>query len=220
MRIKVLTPQDKLNNSLFLDFDLIILSSKSDKDLSYERHKIRKSVEYIINTFPELKDHIIPESRVMFGLDFANKILKTLNSQYSFKLVEKYKVTSEEYSLMASEGFIPLSTSFVESWSHDFYLHGMGMADVPANFTNWYKENYEKLSEEDRTVMASVIEFSSIKHIAGKSVKELCKPNRWGELYSFFYEVKINSNQISNIFKKHNAERFFAETLGDEYAQG
>lgn len=222
MRVLVLNKSVKWSNSLFLENDVIIIPNdySAVEQLRYEKFKIHKSMEIILSIVPELKNHIIENSKVMFGLDLANKILNSLNPNYSFSLVDDYKINSLTYSKMIYEGILPLSTTCIESWSHDFYLHGMGAKDISCKFTNWYKRNYNTMSDEDRIVMSAIVEFTSIKHVEAFYLSQICHPNQWGDLSSFFHDIKIKNNQLSEIFKKHKAEAFFAETLGENYAQG
>ena len=221
MQVVTFDKEPKLEKKLFLDNDILIFTKKSlSFNLLTERKQGKILLKKIIDANPELRPYLDENSLAIFGLNLSNKILKQQNPNYTFELVAEEKLSGIEYSKLISQNKLPLSYRFIESWNHDFYLHGMGAKDIPSSFSSWYKEKYNFLSEEEKVIMSSVVEFSTLKHFQEESLMSICKPSNWYQLAGFISGFRSNEKLVSEIFKKYKAEEFFAETLGEKYAQG
>lgn len=193
---------DEIPREWLVEYDLVLIKSFSQK-LNLALESQQKRLPTLFKVKPELSHYPLKSHLAIFGEKLSKDMVHKLNSDYTIEFVSG-KLDSVQYAFYIKQNILPIGfTGYI--YFHDFYFHALGVHNIPKSFTQWWSNSKNTLPEVDLVLMASVVEWTTLKEIS-PMILEMFTPDKWNQLDLFFMDQdrnKFNAKEIGRIYKKH-----------------
>jgi hypothetical protein len=204
LKIQTLSPVSKGENPLDLSYDLTLIPRHAINSSAINLYYTEKSIKKLLQVIPELNNYDFKNFIIYPGEEIANIYLKRINSPFTFKVISSIdKLSPEDYSKTIYSWQLPLVNRSVQ-FLHDFYMHGLGAYLIPDNFISWWRENKHLLCDKEKLVLASVVEWTTIK-FASSCIEESFHCDSWKNLSHYLH---CSPEEVDLIYSKYPAKEF------------
>lgn len=185
------------------NYDVIVLSNFDPKLAMVLDSQVRRRPT-LAHLFPELKKINFHTHLVIFGKAFTENLVSTLNPKYQVEWVHQGRMSPENYAQSIQKLNIPVCLKGY-TYFHDMYFHALGVQHIPKCFTSWWQEHSSNLSREELVMMASVVEWTSLKEVSF-IMEDFFSPQKWHLLDLFFKDEDrtwCNRETLVKVYKKY-----------------
>lgn len=197
------TKDSIIPNAWLENFDVTVIPYFNSTDYGSAIDSQIKRLKVLQTVLPELKSIDFKNNLVILGKATLGKLINNLNPAYNPVFVEHDKLTAQDYANFIKQQIIPISKQGY-IYFHDVYFHAAGTHNIPDSFTRWWKANNMKLNPTESIMMASVVEWTTLKGVS-PIMEDMFDPERWGQLELFFMEQDrniCNSKNLKQVYKK------------------
>jgi hypothetical protein len=191
-------PKEWLEN-----FEVTLIPSFNAKDYGSAIDSQVKRIKVLQTVLPELKSVDFKNNLVILGKGALEQLLLQLNSAYKPIILGTEKLTAQEYANYIKLQLLPISNQGY-TYFHDVYFHAAGSHNIPDVFTRWWKSNHMRLNETESVMMASVVEWTTLKGVS-PIMEDMFSPERWNQLELFFMGQDrniCNAKNLNLVYKK------------------